>query len=103
MSRGRPWTPPEDAVLLRMTAARDSQRRIAEVLERPLSSIPSRLDRLSQPRPGPDGQRVFVEPSRPAERKERKCLNCHRPFVSTHCMNRLCGTCRRASASPFDL
>lgn len=96
MSRGTPWTPPEDEVLLRMTAARDSQRRIAEALARPLSSIPSRLDRLSQPRPAP-------EPSRPAERKERKCLNCHRPFVSTHCMNRLCGTCRRASLSPFDL
>lgn len=102
MSRGTRWTPVEDVVLLRMTAAGTPQRGIAAALDRPLSSISSRLDRLGAPQRGPVGQRVLAKAGGAGERRARNCLCCGREFESAHCMNRLCGNCRRQSASPFD-
>ena len=113
MSR-RLWTPDQDAVLLAMLATGKTQQAIAAALGRPISSIPSRLEKLQErkrapqllgePSPTmPHGQRSCVKEGGLGDRKQRKCLNCQRPFESAHCMNRLCAVCRRNTTSPFDL
>lgn len=114
MSRRR-WTPEEDARLLALIGQRKTHAWIADVLGRPTSSIPSRLDRLSLKRTreavllglaAPTGcrvgQRGNVKDGGPGERKPRNCLCCGKAFPSAHAGNRLCSICRTRSVSPFE-
>ena len=55
-----------------------------------LSCVSSRLGlKVAKPRKAPEGQ-------------QRKCLCCEHTFWSSGPGNRLCNSCRRQSAGPFD-
>jgi len=101
----RPWTREDDAKLLDLRARGLTGARIAAELGRPDSSIFSRLDvlrhRPSQPRPE-SYARINIKEGGPGERKPRKCLCCGKTFPSAHAGNRLCGSCRGKSVSPFE-
>jgi hypothetical protein len=97
MSSGRPWRIEEEDQLELMISEGKTHSQIAIALDRPTSSIASCLEKLRVQRAS------TTKAGGAGERKERSCLNCQRPFQSAHCMNRLCGNCRRASPSPFDL
>lgn len=113
MSRGsashraprRLWTPAEDERLLAMVAARKTHAQMAADLQRPASSIPSRLDTLhikrDQAQPGTRGVRHDTKQGGVGERRPRNCLCCGKSFLSAHAGNRLCATCRGKSVSPF--
>lgn len=116
MSR-RLWTPEEDARLLAMRAQRKTLAWLAVDLNRPLSSIASRLRALNNKRdketpqrdapaaaaPTASPRRLNIKEGGFGERKPRKCLCCGNTFPSAHAGNRLCSRCRGQSFSPFEI
>lgn len=112
----RTWTRDEDARLLAGIAQHKTHACIAAELDRPISSIGSRLHNLGtstralraaeliadeRPTSGLVGRRAMVKQGGPGERRPRKCLCCGNEFASAHAGNRLCSTCRRTSVSPY--
>jgi len=104
MSR-RLWSVDDDAELRRLLAAGRRLGEIASRLNRPYSSICSRIGTLgmSGAHPRQAGRIDGVAPAPTLTRRMRRCLGCNRDFDSAGAHNRLCNRCRidAAQASPY--
>ncbi|GAB2182646.1 hypothetical protein DLREEDagrD3_28690 [Denitratisoma sp. agr-D3] len=97
--KGRPWTPEEDIRLLAMIEGGDGKTLAATTLNRPYSSIESRLKVLR----GRQQDARYQAPHRPrvGGKKQRPCMCCGNQFWSEGSHNRLCSNCKSKSLSPY--
>lgn len=79
------WSPAEDEVIRQGIASGKGVTRIANMIDRPISSVHTRIIALSKPRT-----------------TKRNCMCCQRSFASEGPHNRLCTTCRQKSKHPFE-
>ncbi len=106
----RDWTTEEDARLLDLRCKELSMADIGKLLDRQPSSIKSRLDKLSDMGVEVPKLHGFMA-DRPRKKqgaavpikRVRPCLCCGRQFNSDGPHNRLCGSCRLKSVSPYEL
>lgn len=100
MSTGKTWSPEEDERLLRLHADGKTQIAIAQALNRPSSSIPSRLGTLGAKRrrdaAAPTAARIAIR-----KPDVRACMCCGVRFNSDGPHNRLCNRCRKTDISPY--
>ncbi|HJW23779.1 MAG TPA: hypothetical protein VJ576_02685 [Rhodocyclaceae bacterium] len=96
-----PWTKNQDAQLLAMFYAGEPKNAIARALDRPNSSIRSRLLTLGALGEAAEGGSLFSKPSGRRTKTVRSCMCCGASFLSEGLHNRLCNRCRTKSTSPY--
>jgi hypothetical protein len=102
----RRFTPEEDACLVDLRRQGYTHQQIMLALGRARCSIQARLKILAAA-----GEDITIQPYTRREpppefsqiRTTRPCLCCNKLFPSEGPHNRLCGTCRTKSLSPYDL
>ena len=98
----RAWTPEQDSLLNKLIQEGLSYAKIGNILDRPASSIVSRIETLASHAAGVKRAVLFTETPKSCSRT-RPCLCCGKSFTSDGPHNRLCNTCRTKSVSPYAL
>lgn len=107
----RSWKPEDDQRVVEMANDGAYLDEIVAALDRSPEAIGCRLTHLRKTLPAGTvpaqlcirGRKCSTSPRnvKRVEKTERKCLGCGNPFPSAHSMNRLCGSCRNRTTSPY--